>query len=73
MCDEMEWKGYCQENSRRKNVRSFGAEALAMRVAIRVIECERPNSVIISTDSQSLLSTLDMDVVSMNVVVEDIK
>ena len=46
---------------------SFGGEALAMRV----IECERPNSVMIY--SQSLLSTLVMDVVSMNVVVEDIK
>ena len=30
---------------------SFGAEALAMREAMRVNECERPNSVIICTDS----------------------
>ena len=52
---------------------SFGAEALAMNEAMRVIECERPSSVIISTDSLSLLSTLEIDVVSMNVVVEDIK
>ena len=48
----------------------FGAEALAMIEAMRVIECERPNSIMICTDIRSLLS---MDVTSMNVVVEDIK
>ena len=48
---------------------SFSAETLAMRDAMRVIECERPNSVRICKDNQSLLSTLEMDVVSKNVVV----
>ena len=32
---------------------SFGAEALVMREAMKAIECERPNSVMIYTDSQS--------------------
>ena len=44
-----------------------------MLEVMRVIECERPNIVMICTEGQSLLSTLEMDVVSMNVVVEDIK
>ena len=73
MCDEMEWKGYCQENRWREMCNSFGAEALPMGEAMRAIESERPTSVRICTASQSLLSTHEIDMVSMNVVVEDIE